>query len=1018
MERFLTSAIQRPIAVTAVALVVLALGTAAILRLPLSLRPDVEYPGLTITVNWPGASSEAVVKHVTALIESEISSVPGIVEIRSETREGTVSIRATFDRSVSIAAARILLRDRLASMQADLPADVHPPGISEVPPDMFRNLEGFMSYRLSGPLTDFALRQLAREEILPTLTAIDGVGVADVIGGREEELVLRLDADRLHSAGLTTTEVRNAINDTFRSHAAGVMRGTSTVIPLYTNPLSTSVSDLPDLPVAMGRDAFIRLGDLVEARTGLTKSRSISRLNGQPAISIDIDRQPGTNMLDVAESVRSTMDELARGLPAGVLLNLVIDRSIDVRQALDDLFVRVAIALIAIVALLLLFLRQMRASIILLSTIGLSTLAAMICFEAMGLGLDLLTISGLALAFGILVDNAVVIYENIRRHREEGDEPEEATVRGTSEMLIPVAATTMTTIAALVPIVYLSDDFKQDFGPFALGLGLTLAASIVVAGIWVPVITHRLDRKASGANLPANASRFPDRYGRAVARMIRWRWPVTLSTFTVFGVSVFLFATEVWKGPSFGGRFNDTRISVMINGHPGMETATIDSVALAFERYALEAGGPHVETSTRIDETSATISTSFSEESARMGLHFEMQARMGNLASHFGGLTIGVYGQGPGFSTGMGGAIPFSLRLSGYNYDDLGDHAERLARQLERNRRVRNVETANHPTWSFGRGPYYELQYNPSQRTLARAGVDLSALNEVLFLYTDRESRDGELHLDGRRIPYRLIVNRSAQASDLDRLPIRSTDVALNMGDAGFLEFNRVPTAILRSDQQYERWISYEFVGTGRLAYRYREAFLNAVELPPGYRVEERTWAGFDWGDDSDLYFAVCLAFVLVLLVTSALFESFRRALVALLTVPMGLTGIFLVFWSFELSFDRGAFLGTIFMVGIVVNNAILLVDRMARLQREGMLLDEAVITAARQRLRPILITSLTTLVGLTPLLIAGHPSTQDLWRSLSYTGLSGLALSTFLVLFVTPALYRLIAPGDRQTRT
>lgn len=1016
MERFLTSAIHRPIAVTAAALVVLALGTAAVLRLPLSLEPDKDYPGLNIAVVWPGASSEAVVKHVTAMIESEIASVPGIVQVRSETKEGESGIYATFDHTLSIASARALLRDRLASLRADLPDGVMP-RISEVPPEMFRGLEGFMSYRMSGPMTDFALRALAKEEILPIVSAIDGVRNVQVIGGREEELVLRLDADRLHSSGLTPAQVRIAINDTFKSHAAGAVHGASTLIPLYTKPMSAAMGDLPDLPVATGRDELIRLGDLVETRMGLTKPRGISRLNGQPAISIEIDQQPGTNMLDVADRVRTRMDELARSLPAGVLVNLVTDRSKDVRQALDDLFVRVAIALVAIIALLLVFIRQIRASIILFSSIGLSMLAAMICFEAMGLGLDLLTISGLALAFGILVDNAVVIYENMRRRREEGDEPDKATVRGTSEMLIPVAATTMTTIAALVPIVYLADDFRRDFAPFALGLGLTLAASIVVAGIWVPVITHRLNGKGASENRPEYAMRFMGWYGRAVARGIRWRWPVALSTLGIFGISVYLFATDVWKGPSFGWFADETRISVQIGGHPGMETSTIDSVALAFERYAMEAGGKNVEVVTRIDGTNASMLTRFSEESALTALPQEMLGRMMNLATHFGGIAIGVYSRGTGFSTGRGGAIQLDLQMVGYNYDDLRDHAERVARQLERNRRVREVETTNSTRWSFGRGPYYELQFNPAQRTLARAGVNLGDVDELLQLYADRERPDGELHLDGRRIPYRLVVDQSTSATDLDRLPIRSTDVALDMGDAGYLAFNRVPTAIMRSDQQYERWISYEFVGAGRLAGRFQEAFLNAVELPPGYRLERRTWGGFDWGDERDLYLAVCLAFVLVLLVTSALFESFRRAAVALLTVPMGLTGIFLVFWIFELSFDRGAFLGTIFMVGIVVNNAILLVDRMARLQREGMLLDEAIITAARQRVRPILITSLTTLVGLTPLLFAGHPSTRDLWISLSYTGLSGLTLSTLLVLFVTPALYRLIAPGDRGSR-
>ena len=1000
----------------AAALVVLALGTAAILRLPLSLKPDVEYPNLTITVHWRGASSEAVVKHVTSLIESEISSVPGVVGLSSETKEGVVSISATFDPGLSISTSRILLRDRLASLQVELPVGVRPPVISEVPPDFLRNLEGFISYRLSGPLTDFALRTLAREKIRPALTSIDGVGNIDIIGGREEELVLQISADRLNSTGLTPADFREAVNNAFKSHAAGMLRRTSTTVPLWTNPLSMGIGDLPQLPVATGRDEIIRLGELAETRMRMTEPNSIFRLNGQPSITIDIARQPGSNMLDVAHRVRSRIDELVRGLPAGVSLTLITDRSQDVRQALDDFFVRVAIALIAIVTLLLFFLRQLRASIILLTSIGLSMLTTMICFRAIGLGLDLLTISGLALAFGILVDNAVVIYENIRRRREEGDERDAATVRGTSEMLIPVTATTITTIAALIPIVYLSDEFKQDFGPFALGLGLTLAASIVIAGIWVPVITRNLDRTVRLVAQPAREQRLRERYGRAVVHVMRWRWPVTLATFAIFGISAYLFATDVWKGPRFGWSPDRTRIGVSIMGHPGMETSTIDSVALAFERYAVHAGGREVEVTTRVVGTNADIQVDYTEVSALTALPHEMAGRMTNLATHFGGLYIAVYGLGTGFSTGRGGGIPTSLRLLGYNFDDLGDHAERLARQLERNRRVRKVETSNYPM-GLHVGSFHELQFNPSQRTLARAGMNLADLKETLFLYTEREGPDGELHLDGRRTPYRIIVNRKTNASDLERMPIRGVDLSLNTGDAGSLEFNRVPTAIVRRDQQYQRWISYEFVGTGRLAYRYQEAFLNAVDLPPGYRLERHTWEGFDWGDRKDLYFAVCLAFVLVLLVTSALFESFRRAVVALLTVPMGLTGIFLIFWIFELAFDRGAFLGTIFMVGIVVNNAILLVDRMARLQREGLFLEEAIITAARQRLRPILITSLTTLVGLTPLLIAGHPSTRDLWISLSYTGLSGLALSTLLVLFVTPALYRLIAPGDRQGR-
>ena len=1017
MDRFLSSAIHRPIAVGAAGLVVLALGVASLAQLPLSLQPDIDYPTLVISADWPGASSEAVVKHVTAPIEAELASVPGIVEVRSVSREGNARVQAGCDPAAPVAVTRALVVDRLAVLRPDLPPHVRP-RVSEAPPEIFRDLDGFMSYRLSGPVTDHALRRLALEDIRPALLAVDGVSDVEVIGGREEELHLLLDASRMENTGLSPADFHRALRLGVESHAAGTLRRRGASVPLWTAPLAVGIHDLARLPVISDGDRVLRLGDLAETRWTLSTPQGVSRVNGLPAITVEIARQPGTNMLNVADRVKNQMETLGDLLPSGVVLSLIVDRSDDVRLALRDIALRVSVALIAIVLLLLLFLRQLRTVVILLSTIALSALGAMICFKALGLGLDLLTISGLALAFGILVDNAVVVYENIRRRREEGEDRDSATVQGTTEMLIPVAATTLTTVVALVPIIYLSNELKQHIGPFALGLGLTLLASVAVAGIWVPVIGRLLDR---GATLQAG-SRKSTRIGRwykgVVARMIRWRWPIAVAIVTGFGLSVYLFITDVWKGPSFswGGAY--TYIDVVIYGPPGMETATVDSVAVAFERYALEVGGKGVQVTATVQETRARVHTLFIDRTARSPLPYAMEAEMENMATRFGGLDIGVYGYGQGFSTGGERAVSINYRLRGYNFDDLRNHAERLALKLGRHRRVRNVEITHSPRGGFGSGgPYYELQLKPSQRVLARAGMRLNDLSTALFPYTDRHQPDGELLIEGRRVPYRMLVARKEQTTGFERIPLGGADRRINAGDAGALAFKRVSTDILRSEQQYERWISYEFVGTIRLADRYRRSFLASVDLPPGYRIDVPNWSDFDQADRGEMNFALGLAVALVLLITSALFESFRRALVVLMTVPMGLTGIFLVFWYFDLSFDRGAYLGTVFMIGIVVNNAILLVDCMARLQRSGMLLDEAIITAAGQRLRPILITSLTTLVGLTPLLITGHPSTRDLWTSLSYTGLSGLAISTVLVLFVTPALYRLIAPGVRQKR-
>lgn len=1017
MDKLLSSAIHRPIAVGAAGLVVLALGIGSLVQLPLSLQPDTDYPSLIISAEWPGASSEAVVKHVTAPIESELATVPGILKVRSVTREGNARIQVGCDPAAPVAATRALVVDRLAILRPDLPPRVRP-RVSEAPPEIFRDLDGFMSYRLSGPVTDHALRRLALEDVRPLLLAVDGVSDIEVIGGREEELHLLLDASRMDNAGLSPTDLHRALHLGVESHAAGALRQQGATVPLWTEPLADGMHNLALLPVIANRDRVLRLGDLAEIRRSLSTPHGVARVNGLPAITIEIARQPGTNMLEVADRVKKQMEDLRDLFPSGVVLTLIVDRSDDVRLALQDLAMRVSIALIAIVLLLLLFLRQFRTVVILLSTIALSALGAMICFKALGLGLDLLTISGLALAFGILVDNAVVVYENIRRRREEGEDRDRATVRGTTEMLIPVAATTLTTVVALVPIIYLSDELRQHIGPFALGLGLTLLASVIVAGVWVPVLGRLLDRGAAPLAEARKLTRIGWSYEGVVTRMIRWRWPIVAVTLTGFGLSVYLFVTDVWKGPSFSWRGTYTYIDVTIYGPPGMETATVDSVAAAFERYALAAGGNGVQVTTTIQKTQARVHTLFMDEIARSTLPYAMEAEMENMATRFGGLDIAVFGYGQGFSTGGGGAVSINYRLRGYNFDDLRNQAERLARRLERHRRVRNVEITHSPRGGFGSGgPHYELQLKPSQQNLARAGMGLDDLSAAMFPYTDRHRPDGEIQIEGRRVPYRTTIASKELNTGFDRIPLDGADRRINAGDAGVLSFKRVSTDILRSEQQYERWISYEFVGTIRMADSYRRSFLASVDLPPGYRIDVPNWSDFDQSDRGEMNFALGLAVALVLLITSALFESFRRALVVLLTVPMGLTGIFLVFWYFDLSFDRGAYLGTVFMIGIVVNNAILLVDRMARLQRAGNAIDEAISAACRQRLRPILITSLTTLVGLTPLLIAGHPSTRDLWTSLSYTGLSGLTVSTMLVLFVTPALYRLIAPGDLPRR-
>jgi len=1032
--------INRPTTIAMVYIAIAAVGAASFLDIPVELLPDVDYPQLSVNTTWSGASPEVVESFLTAPLEGAAQQVKGVRKIVSESSEGSSEITVEFARDVDMDFARLELMERIQSIRDELPPDVRPRVEPYVPREFQSGERVDLQYTLAGSHTFERLRRYAEDELRPRIVAVDGVETVIVWGGEERQIRVELDREKMEAFAVRPADVYMALDAAELVRTAGkLLRGSTEWVVSIRNDVG-GVAELESLvvvPDTLGTGELVRVGDVARIRDATADPTNFFRINGQPAVNFAVFRGIGTNAIRVSDAVKDKVAELRADLPPGMRITLERDGSEEIRRQLTDLRLRALAAAIVIFLVLLLFLGSFRTAGIVFATVVFSVLIAVNLLYFGQFSLNVLTMAGLAMGFGLMVDNSIVVLENIyRRWRSQGEGPREAAERGTRQVALPIVAGTLTTVIVFVPFLYLQGELRLYYLPFAYAVGFSLLASLFVAFSFVPGLAARALSGGGGGSLAAAAGRaeaereaLDDGPAPAVAGQPRQPFyvrfyrgvlsfaldhPLLIILITVgaFYGSYRLFDQHVVKGAIWGrGWGQQTYISIFINLPRGAELQRTDELARTFEARLRTM--PEVERfTTNVSPDRAFIRVTFPDSLENTQVPVAIKEQMVAYSYLFAGAEVRVYGYGPSFYGGGGAPPSYTVKLLGYNYERLREIAEDLAGRLQRFSRVREVNTNVSPGWGWAREKVFEFYLSVDRERLAGYGLTVEEL--LGYVGSNISGQIGppqRIKVSGEEVTYSLKLEgyREFSFTDLRELLVPTpTGELVRLSDVASVGRREVLNRIVRENQQYQRLVGWEFRGPQKLGDRVRDVALAATALPAGYSIEKERGVFWTGEEQQQIYTVLIFAVVLIYMVTAALFESLRAPFVVLLTVPLALIGVFLVFFYTGAAFTRSAYIGVIMMAGIVVNNAILVVYHINEIRRGGAALKEAVIQGTLERVRPILMTTLTTVMGLLPLILFSETIDATIWNALALATIGGLIASTIFVLTSIPVLYYL----------
>ena len=1015
-------AVRRPVAVAMAYLAVASLGVFAWRNIPIELLPDTSLPRLSVEGEWRGASPETVEAFLTSPLEATIQLVQGVEKVTSISREGYASIDVEFARDTDMDFARLDLSERIATLEeTELPPGVDQVRVEPYVPREFANQQWrpLLEYTFTGARTIESLRQHLDDVVVPELTQLEGVALVRATGGRERLLEVELDRELMAAMGVATFEVRSRMRDLDLVREAGAVREGDRQWTLTIRNRPASAMEIESTVIKSEGGRIVRLSDIAVVRDTYEDARSHFRVNARPAVGLDIIKEVGANSVQVADLVKERMEIVeARNLPNTRFI-LESDESREIRRQLSDLRSRAAVSVFVILGVLLLFLGSIRSAVVIFASIAFSILISLNLIFFSGYSLNVLTLTGLALAFGLIVDNSIVVLENIYRRWQQGDSRMDAILKGASDVALPIVAATATTLIVFAPFVYLKGELRVYYLPLGVVVALTLLASLMVAFTFIPALVGRMLPARSADDDPAGGAeiRMPFYvrfYRNLLGLTLRSPWMVVAIGLSALGGSTYLFQNYVSTGALWGwGGGQDTYIAINIDFPRGTDIERTDELTGYFEERLRQM--PEVEKFvTRVlSPTSSRTMVTFPDELENTNIPVSIKDQLFAFSLGFSGVDVRVIGYGPSFYGGGSSPPNYSIQVLGYNYEKVREIAENLSRRLERYPRIRDVN----PNASFGyfsRDRASEFVVDIRRDMVARHDLPVDQLVRQIGDAVRGQVSQSVIKIGRDEVRYdvKLEGNRQVDLHELRETLILTPDGdPVRLGGLVTITSREVLAQIRRENQQYERTVAYEFRGPYKLGDVYHTTVIEGTEVPPGYTVKKADRWRWTTEQQSQLAMVLALALFLVYMVTAALFESARQPLCVVLSVPMALIGVFLLFFFLDAQFTGEAWMGVIMMCGIVVNNSILLVDHLNRTRREHALaLEPAILRGTLERVRPILMTTTTTVLALLPLVLFSESADSNIWNALAYALIGGLTSSTFLVLTATPALYFLFA--------
>jgi len=996
-------AVRRRVAVFMTAVAAVAFGIVGYNRLSLDLLPDINYPTLTVQTEFPDTAPAEVENLVTRPVEEVVGVMKGLRSIHSVSRAGMSEVTLEFDWDSDMDMLSMDVREKLDRLL--LPDEAEDPIVLRFDP----SLDPILRLALTGPGDLTRIRTVADKEVKQYLETIEGVAAAQIKGGLEEEIQINVDQSRLAALGLPLDRVREVVGISNVNLPGGSLEDEENHYLIRTMNEFDSVEEIGALILRRDSRGVVRLRDVAEVKRGAREQEEITRVEGVEGVEVAVFKEGDANTVTTSRAVRRRLPDLEKELPEGYKLTLLFDQSRFIERAVNEVRGSALIGGILAILVLFAFFRDLRSTLIIATSIPVSILVTFLFLYRFDVSLNIMSLGGLTLGIGMLVDSSIVVLEAIFRKREQGFSLARAAVEGTTEVGGAVVASTLTTVAVFLPIVFVEGIAGQLFGDMAITVTISLLASLVVAITLIPMLS------ATGAEKPVRPRSADSRlgalsvaYDRFLRGALRRRRSVVLGAFGLFVASLLVvprLGTELVPPISEGEFFIEvnlpegTPLAATDRVMSEMETAidTEDAVASRFSTVGsrLVQGGLSLNSK---GENLGQINVVLSDRSDEKGEEEVME----HLRHAFAGI--------PDLETKFGKPSYFSLRtpvevrIFGENLEALRDYSLDLSSRMQEIQGLADVRS------SLEAGSP-ELQVVFNRDRLAMLGLDMRQLSETLQARI-QGAVPTRYKEEDRQIDIR-VRNAEADRRDVDDVknlvlsgpggqPIRLLTVA-------DVHLDRGPAEIHRLQQQRAAVVTANLDGRslGKAVGDIR-ALLADDPPPPGLALEmggqnEEMQVSF-----ASLRFAIALAIFLVYFVMAATFESLVHPFVVLFTIPLALIGVVIGLVVTSTPISVIVLIGTVMLVGIVVNNAIVLIDKVNQLRREGMDKLDAVVEASHVRMRPILMTTLTTVLGLVPMALAFGEG-AELRSPLAITVSFGLVFSTLLTLVVIPAVYMIV---------
>jgi len=1001
--KLVDTAVRRPVTVAMGAVTLLLFGAIALSDLAVNLLPDLSYPTLTVRTEFEGAAPEEIETLLTRPIEEAVGVVNGVREVNSISRPGQSDVVLEFAWGSDMDSAGLDVREKLEVLQ--LPLDATRPQLLRFNPATDPIMRMGLSYgeRAAGDAAELkALRRFADEELKKRLEPVAGVAAVKISGGLEDEIHIDIDERKLAQLGLSVGEVAGRLQAENVNLSAGRLEDGTRRYLVRTINQYQSVQEIADTVVETTDGRPVYLDDVANVYQGHKERQAIIRMNGGEAVEIAVYKEGDANTVAVASAVSAAVDELRNDLPEGMQILTVDDQSRFIRQAVGEVVNAALLGGILAMLIIFAFLRQLSATFIVAVAIPISIVATFFLMGQAGVSLNVMSLGGIALAVGLLVDNAIVVLENIARHRAEGASNFEAAKNGASEVGGAVVAATLTTIAVFLPLAFVEGIAGQLFRDQALTVTFALAVSLLAAITVIPTMAARLSRDPGdrGGNAESGGriiGALRDRYTALLRGALNHRAAVLGSALALFALAVWsLSRMELELVPQLAqGRFEVAM--EMTPGTPLARTdnalARVQSRAEALEAvdlvYGVSGSGNRIDANpTQSGENIGRMLVTLTDSGA--ATEREAMTAVRRAVREQAGAEANL--SRPRL---MSFDKPLEIQVTGYELGGLKATAREVVRRLETSDRFVDIES------SAERGQP-EIQIRFDQERAAALGLTVKQISDQI-VSTVRGEVASRYSWRDRKID---ILVRAPQAERSSIEDIRGLLInpqsrrAVPLSAVATVSVSEGPAEIRRANQERVAVISAN-IAYGALSAGVEEArsLLQGLNPEPGQSVRLAGQNDELQASTRSLVFALGLA---------SQFESLVQPLVILFSIPLAAVGVALGLSVAGIPISVMALIGTIMLAGIVVNNAIVLLDLINHLRARGMERIEAIVEGGRLRLRPILMTTLTTTFGLLPMAL-GLGEGAELRTPMAVTVISGLLVSTLLTLVVVPVVYSLL---------